>query len=184
MTTNHSKIAKKGWETRRRNQIKNKLAQKFNYPKGQVVIFSPMKRLVRFQNDVKELAFPYTVVWTHTSMNPGFIGIGFSNSPITQQELEENKIELYNAPFFNAGYGGLVCVDEWHRKISSVEQGVTHFMHNTNFAGSNYLSNTSIRTYERWERLTKEAGNDLSFIIKTDWYSRMQFFHHRPWENP
>lgn len=136
---------------------------------GEVVILPPKKRLIRFTDCLTELAFPYIVFWTFDHEECyGFIHAAFSNEVVTQHDLIDGKCELWHPPFNWINSDGFTCVGS-HKSPTYIDDGVHDFFNNkTVVTGSETLiSNTSLRTFKRWEQLTHE--NDLSFITQVNW---------------
>lgn len=171
---------------------------KFKYSNGvEVAIFPPMKRLIKVNLTYKairteygdtykepifegvELAFPHTIFATfpcglHNAGGSdvgGFIFAAFSNKPIIKEDLEAGKCELWASPFsfFLTPELSVACVNLNHKPITNVDDGIISYFNNHTPLTLIRVSNTSLRTVTKWRQLTKDAGNDLSFITKVDW---------------
>jgi hypothetical protein len=180
---NHSKTAKKGWATRRANEefLRRSQAAKKGWSTRKAKIkkysiisenpltlqFLPMVRKIRMQDKygitrtMFELAFPYTIF----QFAP--LKIYFANEPLNK------KTKLCHVPLPHINGQGIVCMP--NSITHDPEEAVASFLHSDfieNYKMQTALvGNTKLRTYKKWERLTKEAlrRNDLGFITEVNW---------------
>jgi hypothetical protein len=192
---NHSKAAKKGWATRRANEefLRRSQAAKKGWAtrkaRAYTIIsknpltlqFPPMVRKIRMKRPILldengqavlsetrttfELAFPYTIF----QFTPE-LGIYFTNEPFNE------KTKLCHVPLPHINGQGMVCMpNSIAYDVGNSEEAVVSFLHSDfiekYYVQCAFVSNTKLRTYKKWERLTKEASrrNGLGFITEVNW---------------
>ena len=130
----------------------------------QSIVIPPTKRLIRFKyHDVTTLTFPYTVFWVgpyFKHLDYSTVHIGFSNDP------DFYFSQLYIPPLPHIDYDGTVCISDTQIYSSTpktneeLKKFITLFF-NSPFKKeyhlqANHIANTSLRTFQKWEKLTKE----------------------------
>ena len=130
-----------------------------------------------------ELALPYTVFWDAFSPNTNghpFIGVAFTNKSIDSVKEAFSANMLYVPPIPHININCLSCLPESSRDdycCRRLFNMIDKFFgsafprridcYGNNSVNLNNIANTSLRTYEKWEKLTKEKP--LSFFLEQDW---------------
>lgn len=187
-----SKAAKKGWLTRRANKLiktsKFKVGRKrVEGRKLRVIQKTKTFDIVEMQPHVRtvairtynhntdnyeekriQLALPFIQYILYKSKKEtGTIQLSFSNKPATLAS------DVYFPPFPNIYPGSHhTCVD-WPDGVVGVEDRITHFWNtwftpaNDEWVGSVALSDCKLRSYKKWEKMTKKKP--LGFILEIKW---------------
>lgn len=130
-------------------------------------------------NYTYELAFPYTIFQFIPQLR-----VYFANEPIV---IGKELPDLYLPPLPHISFEGSVCqmmnqIAHHNRghvpksledRIKAAESIITNFF-NCKFIEGYHVQaalpgDTKLRSYKKWQRLTKESEGDLSFITEVNW---------------